>query len=486
MSTKTSPIDIPWAPYIPHVPTPKQHAFLWLMCKEAFFGGAAGGGKSDALLMAALQFVQVPDYAAIIFRRSYTDLNLPGAIMSRAEQWLAGSDAKWNANDHEWTFPSGAKLVFSYLQRPNDKYRYQSADFQFIGFDELTHFPEDDYTYLASRLRRPSAGPLSQVPLRIRGAANPGGVGHRWVKERFVDGRNEQRVFIPAGLEDNPHLDQESYEASLELLDPITHAQLRHGDWSIRPPGMYVFDHNGIGCAEELGRLVDLGQIKFQPVDDKIYSGIDFGDFATVLVPIMEVERGGVVVPSPMVQTSRASLEDITDDFFKVMDSFPYWWAQARYDSSFAQSAKTFASLAQKRKGINNIITKKGRPGTYPVSFGHYKMLAIKYTRILLKNSMAAVEALSTGGIPDLSRCLVISPKNKLLIDQLNSYVEDEFGKPQKGDDDAVDAMLAGVTPLARKHRVLVETLEAQAHKQARLQPNLADGVPPLTQEQAA
>src|SRR5687767_893160 len=146
MSTVTSPIEIKWSRYIPHTPTPKQHAFLWLDTKEAFFGGSAGGGKSDALLMAALQYVDVPGYAAIIFRRSYTDLALPGAIMSRAQEWLANSDAKWNDNEKQFTFPSGAVVTFAYLKAPNDKFRYQSAEFQFVGFDELTHFPEDDYT----------------------------------------------------------------------------------------------------------------------------------------------------------------------------------------------------------------------------------------------------------------------------------------------------------------------------------------------------
>jgi hypothetical protein len=91
--------------YIPHTPTPKQSAFLLLPGREAFFGGAAGGGKSDALLTAALQYVDVPGYSAILFRRTYADLALPGALMDRAEQWLypwvLQKEVKWYEKDKQ-------------------------------------------------------------------------------------------------------------------------------------------------------------------------------------------------------------------------------------------------------------------------------------------------------------------------------------------------------------------------------------------------
>ena len=134
--------------------------------------------------MAALQYVDVPGYAALLFRRTYADLNLPGALMDRAHQWLGATAARWNAHDHRWTFPSGATLTFGYLETERDKYRYQSSELQYIGFDELTQFPESQYTYLFSRLRRLGD---SEVPLRMRSASNPGGEGHEWVRARFVD-----------------------------------------------------------------------------------------------------------------------------------------------------------------------------------------------------------------------------------------------------------------------------------------------------------
>ena len=199
-------------------------------CREVLYGGAAGGGKSDALLMASLQFVEVPDYAAIIFRKTYADLALPGALMDRASALLTGTGAKWNGQEKFWSFPSGATISFGYLDTENDRYRYQSSEFQCVCFDELTQFRERDYLYLFSRLRRTTD---SQVPLRMRAGSNPGGSGHVWVKKRFLgDKLPADRRFISARLEDNPYLDVVAYEESLAKLDSQTRRQYRHGDWS--------------------------------------------------------------------------------------------------------------------------------------------------------------------------------------------------------------------------------------------------------------
>jgi predicted phage terminase large subunit-like protein len=182
-----------------------------------------------------LQGALVPGYSAILFRRTYADLALPGAIMDRSKEWLSGTAARWNDNTKTWHFPSTATLSFGYLEHENDRYRYQGAEFDFVGWDELTQFPEIVYRYLFSRLRR---GRDSVVPLRVRGATNPGGVGHEWVFQRFlIEGDNAGRLFVPALLADNPYLDQETYRQSLKELDPYTRAQLLNGDWFARPPG---------------------------------------------------------------------------------------------------------------------------------------------------------------------------------------------------------------------------------------------------------
>jgi len=228
-------------PHCPHVPTPRQARFLLEFSREALFGGAAGGGKSDAILMAALQYIDVPGYAAIAFRKSYSDLSLPGALMDRAKSWLADTSARWKEDEKTFVFPSGATLTFGYLERDLDRYRYQGSEYQFIGFDELTQIAETNYLYLFSRLRRPQARSnpaLGAVPLRMRAASNPGGIGHDWVYRRFfVEGPAKGRVFVPSKLDDNPHLDQAEYRHSLSELDPVTRAQLLHGDWTVRPEG---------------------------------------------------------------------------------------------------------------------------------------------------------------------------------------------------------------------------------------------------------
>lgn len=204
---------------------------------EALFGGQAGGGKTDALLMAALMYADTPGYSALLLRRTYADLSLPGALMDRAHQWLRGTDAKWHETEKTWEFPSGATLTFGYLQTENDKYRYQGAELQFIGFDELTQFTQTQYTYLFSRLRRRVD---VHAPLRMRSASNPGGVGHAWVYDRFPIGRAAEgsrtgRVFVPSGLDDNQHIDRGEYVRSLIELDEITRAQLLDGQWITDP-----------------------------------------------------------------------------------------------------------------------------------------------------------------------------------------------------------------------------------------------------------
>jgi predicted phage terminase large subunit-like protein len=236
--------------YVPHVPTAKQHAGLLLPQREVLYGGSAGGGKSDWLLASALQYADVPGYAALLLRRTFPELAMEGGLLERSQDWLAGTDATWSALHNTWTFPSGAVLAFGHLDRQLDHLRYQSSEWQMVGFDELTQFREQQYRYLFSRLRRLEG---SRIPIRMRSASNPGGPGHEWVRQRFgihhADQdpgllcqrpawvREHDRAFLPAGLGDNPHLDIREYEHALAELPPLERAQLRHGDWDAHQPG---------------------------------------------------------------------------------------------------------------------------------------------------------------------------------------------------------------------------------------------------------
>jgi len=216
------------SPYLRQAPTTPQLRFLRLECLDALYGGAAGGGKSSALLMAALLFAEVPGYSALILRRTFADLKLPGALMDRAHEWLQGTGAKWNSQEHRWRFPSGSSLQFGYCEAEKDVYRYMSSEFQFVGLDEATQFTEFQLRYLFSRLRRRIEIP---VPMRYRLASNPGGPGHEFIRRRYIREAGE-RAFVPAKVADNPHIDQAAYLKALDELPPVERARLKDGDWS--------------------------------------------------------------------------------------------------------------------------------------------------------------------------------------------------------------------------------------------------------------
>jgi hypothetical protein len=476
--TLYTPLGVRLTDYIPHYPEPPQEASLSLVCLESLYGGAAGGGKSDALLMGALQYVDIPGYAAILFRRVFPELGKAGGLIPRSKEWLSSTDAVWNENDRKWTFPSGATIEFGHIQREDDVRDYGSTEYQYIGYDELTEFTEFQWTFLLSRLRRPSdpRNPLSQVPLRARGASNPGGRGHRWVKRRFIDREPNpedpedtpekcaRRIFIPAKLEDNPHVDREAYRESLAMLDPQTRAQLEDGDWNVREPGAWVFDHLAIDACEELGRRFDELGIKGMPppIGSVMACGIDWGDNATVMEPIWGLERGGIYVPPGEIHTSRQDLEKITDEILGAMGNYPWWFGEERYDASFAQSNRTFAAVAERELGPHNPRRRSGRPNTYKVAFAKHKDPIIRYLRLLMNRTREFID-----GKGDGTRVLAISPLNTLLLDQLRGYKEDHFGKPLKGDDDAVDALIAGASPVQRAHKGTMDERTAQAKAKA-------------------
>jgi predicted phage terminase large subunit-like protein len=246
-------LQVKWSRYIPTAPTAKQLAYICLPHEEALYGGAAGGGKTEALLMLALQYFDCPGYKGIIFRRKLTDHKLPSSILNRAKDWLApflaSKEIKWVPGEHTMYSQEGGMLTFGYLDKEGSKDRYQSSEYSTICFDELTHFREHEYLYLFSRLRRTKGNAdEALLPLRMRGATNPGGVGGPWVKKRFAiskdedgqfRGHNARRPFIQARVRDNPFLDAEQYERSLGELDPVTRDRLKDGDWSASEDALF-------------------------------------------------------------------------------------------------------------------------------------------------------------------------------------------------------------------------------------------------------
>ncbi len=209
---------------------------------EVFFGGSSGPGKSSALLAAALQYVDVSNYNAIIIRDKFTNLNKPNSLIPRSHEWLFGTDAVWNSEKHTWRFPSGATLSFGYLDGPNDHLNYQGPEYQFVGLDEVVAIREYQAMYLFSRMR--NLLKYDYVPMRFRCASNPPTREQMetgaWVKRRYIDEKTREpgAVYIPAKLEDNPYINKEQYLESLNKLDPVTRKQLIEGDWNIKSKGL--------------------------------------------------------------------------------------------------------------------------------------------------------------------------------------------------------------------------------------------------------
>lgn len=223
--------------YSPHLPHLKQAAFLLAArntsYREVFYGGAGGGGKSDALLMLALQddWLQDSDYSALILRKTFVDLNQPEGILNRAKTWLMGRPGvQWQAQHNRFQFDTGAVLQFGHCNGPNDHLKYRGGKYNLVCWDELTDFTEETYTFLFSRQRRPKG---STLPLLTASASNPGGSGHAWVRKRLVKTSTPNRFFLAANYIDNPYLDQDAYGETLDHLLPTERARIKHGDWDV-------------------------------------------------------------------------------------------------------------------------------------------------------------------------------------------------------------------------------------------------------------
>jgi len=178
--------------------------------------------------MGALQYVDIPGFNALCLRKTYPELVQPEGLVTRSHEWLDDTDAEWHAGLWSWIFPSGARVRFGHMATEADKRKYQGGAYQYIFFDELTAFAETQYRYMFGWLRK-LAG--VDIPLRMRSGSNPGGVGHEWVKHRFVDPGDLKRPFIPALISDNPALDQKEYERSLEEMTPVMRERILNGNW---------------------------------------------------------------------------------------------------------------------------------------------------------------------------------------------------------------------------------------------------------------
>jgi len=217
-----------------------QTEFLAAAETDVLYGGAAGGGKSYAMLVDPLRYAHRAAHRALIIRRSMPELR---ELIDKSRELYpkAFPGCKYREVEKLWNFPSGAKIEFGFLERDADVYRYQGQAYSWIGFDEITHLPtEFSWNYLASRLRTTD----SEITPYMRCTANPGGVGAHWVKNRYIQPSEPDksfvgkdgltRKFIPARLEDNPFLATDGrYEQMLKALPPTQRKQLLEGNWDV-------------------------------------------------------------------------------------------------------------------------------------------------------------------------------------------------------------------------------------------------------------
>lgn len=276
--------------------TKKQESFINSTAFETLFGGAAGGGKSYGQLVDALIYAcKYPKSKQVIFRRTFRQLEM--SIVRTARALYPREIATYNEGKHCYTFKNGSIIDFAYCDSESDVYQYQSAEYDVIRFDELTHFTEFMYVYLISRCR--GANPY---PKAIKSSTNPGGVGHTWVKKRFIDlgmpntiheiknesGRSTTRQFIPSRVQDNSFLMENDgdYIARLESLPEKERKALLEGDWNIFD-GMYFseFSYDTHTC--------DPFPI---PKEWKVYRAMDYGLDCFAMLWIACDNVGGVYV----------------------------------------------------------------------------------------------------------------------------------------------------------------------------------------------
>jgi hypothetical protein len=475
MTTATSdrylvtPLGVPLAlPYTPHYPHPPQEAFLALDCLEAFYGGAAARASRDALLMAALQYVHVPRYAAIIFRRTYEDLSLPGALIPRSKEWLGptlGMQA-WNEQRHRWTFPSGATLQLRLPAARRRPLRYQGAEFQFVGVDEASQIREAQLRYMFSRLRKPDVGSLSGVPLRMRLASNPGDRSHEYLKRRYIDKqvdpttrrtpRSARAGACSSGRGCRTTRASTSGRTveSLSHLEPEVRAQLLDGDWDARQPGDWYFDDGHLAAVAELGReyedAIRDGDLSFVAGEAK-HLGIDWGDHTHGLLGL-PLEAGGWLIAREFVgEASEPSAS--TRRLLALGDEFDLPWGRVFFDGAGKSSQLTFNATAEKLIGYR-------RPRAKAIHFGAQAPRTAATARRSMKGAgctylrRLARRTAEHGGV----QVLAISPRCPVLLRQLKAIERDHEsvdGKWLKDDDQhGPDAAVALVTTTAVRHRV--------------------------------
>jgi len=237
-------------------PTPRQAQFLACPAREACYGGSLGGGKTDCLLACALSQVNNPKHRAVFFRKSFPQLR---SAIERSHELFRPLGGTYNVQTSTWSFQSGAKVEFAFLDSDSDRWRYAGRAFNCILWDEVCEWHNDSaYVYLLSRLRTTKG---SNLRLEVRSSANPLGPGASWVRQRFAipddgsasecvdDATGFHRKFIPARIDDNPHLLGSDYLKQLQALPAAQRKALLEGRWDCVSGAVFdEFSHDKHVC----------------------------------------------------------------------------------------------------------------------------------------------------------------------------------------------------------------------------------------------
>lgn len=347
----------------------RQSKFHTSSADETLYGGAAGGGKTAALSAEAItSALEASGTFVYVFRRTLKELrqSVYQEIMKQLAPYLSVPDTKqpvkisYNAQESQFKFSNGSVIQLAYLDTVADRYRYQSAEIHVLLIDELTHFLQDDYEYLKTRVRS-----TDNRRTRIMAATNPGGVGHGWVLDYFVDIKDENgdtvnqqpeilyeapsglsRIFIPAKVSDHPiESFKISYTRTLNAIsDPQLRAALLDGDWHTFQgqvfrewrPSKHVLSR------EEFLETVDLTECRK-------FVGFDWGWRDPAVASWIALSSGGKLYLYREIHQTETTPEDWARQIKEIIDEEPIQWMALPHDAyNHHLGDKTIAEVLSK------------------------------------------------------------------------------------------------------------------------------------------
>ncbi len=249
-----------------------------------------------------------------------------------------------------------------------------------------------------------------------------------------------KRAFIPAQLADNPYLDATTYLMSLEQLDDDLQAMLLYGDWDARAPGNWV-----IGNPEWVDFIEGVGEQMWedgvQPLGKRVITAHDWGEITQSYI-IYELPDGGIFVPPSEVVGRHEDPALVSGRALQMVLRYPYTYNEARYDAAGVQSMRTYMGIVRRYPGLGHVRSTK-------INFGKYKRDGMGYIRHLARRTAEGYQ----------TRILAIHPDNIELCRQLRIWERkaDETEETTKEDDHGCDALLAGLAPVAARHRAFIE-----------------------------